>query len=537
MSAPASEFADVDHITFANLERHDRLPRVCPDWRKENISSVGLYRLTNNVHPAFDASRFIGRRFSLEDTQQARLFASRLLEAECSIPFWWALMIDRVGRDKDSEEREAKAANIRLFPSGGAAVPQSEIYNVFLRIQQARTPDYELCLEDPPPSEWRPEPLTNRQIAEARAILRDLARNIHYEVGDDADGSRCMTAWTARAASPFRGSPSAIVINAEELRMHSRAMEGDLICQVWASVSLGFKLVQLLAHAAVSAARSGAECNWNNRYRFAADPKRGAEVRMLESCTFGGVLRREQEQEQVAKSHYTINGVEGVPGLWFAFSDFPGEHIFAMAGSLPDGHSFFDPSPGEDGPNYHREWKVSFSWLLRLLTDTFWNNDVRTRGQAALTPPKEVGYVMHRDSKRKYGPLHAGMIRRGIVAHGYRMLPRSCVMVKKRLYHNGGGHIMFGGFDIGRLELEDDADLYRDDDSRSEGDESESSESGMADDTSDNDGDNDGDDDGDVDDFKSEGNGSGSSGSGMADDAPDNDSDIGGGSDMDIDSD
>jgi hypothetical protein len=271
------------------------------------------------------------------------------------------------------------------------------------------------------------------------------------------------------------------MISARELHMHSVDMqEGDLVCQAWASVSLGFKLLQLLAHAAVGAARSGAECNWSNKYRFFSEEYPGTEIRMLEACTFGGVLRREREQERVAKSHYTINGAEGVPGLWFALSDFPGEHLLAISGTEPDDYPG-DLNPiGSYGPHYHREWQVSFSWLLRLMTDTFWDNDARTRGQKALIPPKEVGYVMHRDGRRKYGPLHAEVIRRGIVPHGYRMLPRSHVMVHKSLRHDSIVQIMFGAFNIGRMDaIESDDEMYRDDDSRSGEDDPESDGSVM----------------------------------------------------------
>ncbi|GAB7332178.1 hypothetical protein MBLNU13_g04043t1 [Cladosporium sp. NU13] len=463
MSAPPPcDLADVDHVTFANLERHDRRVRVCPDWRKENVISNGLVRLSNEVHPAFEASRFIGPRFDIQDTQQARRFASHLLEADCSIPFWWALMSDCNDRNPRPRDIEADAANAQMFAAEQARMTAQEI-EIVARKLQARDPSDVLYLRDPPPSSAAPTPLTPQQIAQTKAELRQLAQQVHYLVEVDADGSRCHTDWFSRATPPFRGSPSIIMISAKELRVHSDAMEGDLICQTWASVSLGFKLLQLLAHAAVAAARPGPRCYWNNQYRFNAKPKTGAEIRMLESCTFGGVLRREQEQEQVAKSHYTINGAEGVPGLWFAFSDFPGEDIEALYGTIDYDRDLLDYMPGENGPSYHREWQVSFSWLLSLLTDTFWNNHVRTRGQMALMPPKEVGYVMHRDGKRKYGPLHSAYIRRrGIVPKGYRMLPRSYVMARKDLQHDRRGDMLFGGYDVGRIVLDSDDEMLDD---------------------------------------------------------------------------
>jgi hypothetical protein len=95
------DLGDVDHIPFANLESCDGTPRVCPDWRKEKITSNGLHRLSNNVYPVFGASRFNGLRFKLQDTQQARRFASRLLETDCCIPFWWALMFGGTTKNKE----------------------------------------------------------------------------------------------------------------------------------------------------------------------------------------------------------------------------------------------------------------------------------------------------------------------------------------------------------------------------------------------------------------------------------------------------
>ena len=220
--------------------------------------------------------------------------------------------------------------------------------------------------------------------------------------------------------------------------------------QIWASISLGFTLLRLLSHAAFGAARSGAEVNWNPSYRFDADPYVGAEIRMLEACTFGGVLRREQEHESVAKSHYILNGEKGVRGLWFAFSDFPGGHITALYGDLESDEDE-QARQVDFGPYYHREWQVSFSWLVSLMTNEFWDEDVPREGQAALTPPMEVGYVMHRDNERKYGPLHSGDIRDGVVPKGYSMLPRSYVMVKDELVSEGRGVIMFGA--IGRQRM------------------------------------------------------------------------------------
>lgn len=247
--APNPVLADVDHITLANIEQHDQQPRVCPDWTTEDINGKGLIGLTNNMHPAFEASKFGGQGFSHEDTHQARLFASRLLEADCCMPFWWALMSVTSVDDLGLKDREAKAANIRTRTLDEAKAPRSETDNTSLRIKQAQTPDCELLLVDPP------EALTRDQITKTKADLRELAPYIYYTVGEDAKGSRCDTAWPLRATPHFRGSPSRIVIGAEELRTNSADMEGDLVCQVGASVSMGFRLLQLLAHAAVSTLR------------------------------------------------------------------------------------------------------------------------------------------------------------------------------------------------------------------------------------------------------------------------------------------
>lgn len=283
MSGPQpGNLADVDHITLANLERFDQRTRVCPDWRKEDIFNTGLYRLSNDLHPAFEASRFLGPRFSLEDTLQARRFASRLLDAECCIPFWWALMDGDDDDDPSMRDRRERAARMTR-------------QEIEIAMRDSQRQEYNLLhLPDPPPSDRAPEQLTCCQITKTKIKLRLLAHQVHYLVDVDANSSRCDTAWFSRATPSFHGSPSSIVISAKRLRAHSAAMEGDLICQTWASVSLGFRLLQLLAHAAVGAAHSGPECHWSNKYAFNAEPNLGAEIRMLEACTFGGVLRREQ---------------------------------------------------------------------------------------------------------------------------------------------------------------------------------------------------------------------------------------------------
>jgi hypothetical protein len=447
MSArPNTCLGDVDHITFANLEQHDQRLRVCPDWTTEHITGESMIGLTNDMHPAFEASKLVGDGFNFEDTHHARLFASRLLEADCSLPFWWTLMSGKTMPDSYLKDREAKAANIRTWKLDEWKAPRSEKDKTSRSIKRARTPDSELGLANPP------ETLTSAQATKTKADLRELAQYIYYAVGEDANGSRCETAWPLIADAPFRGSPSRIVISAEELRTHSADMEDDLVCQVWASVSLGFRLLQLLAHAAVGAARSGPQSNWQTKYRFDGDPNIGSEIRMLERCTFGGLLRREQEQEQVAKSHYTINGAEGIPGLWIAFSDWPDQDLIDMFGEMPDSEDE-QLRQGHNGPFYHREWQVSFLWLLSLLTDNFWDNDVRTRGQAALRPPMEVGYVMRRDAERKYGPLHGRQIRDGVVPDGYSMLQRSYVMVIDYLLHDGRRAILSGDFGIERMAV------------------------------------------------------------------------------------
>ena len=69
MSArPNTCLGDVDHITLANLEQHDQRLRVCPDWTTEHLAGEGIVGLTNDMHPAFDASKFVGDGFNLEYT-------------------------------------------------------------------------------------------------------------------------------------------------------------------------------------------------------------------------------------------------------------------------------------------------------------------------------------------------------------------------------------------------------------------------------------------------------------------------------------
>jgi hypothetical protein len=71
----------------------------------------------------------------------------------------------------------------------------------------------------------------------------------------------------------------------------------------------------------------------------------------------------------------------------------------------------------------------------------------------------EAGYVMCRDAERKYGPLHGKQIRGGVVPDGYSMLPRSYVMARDDLVHDGRRAIMFGDFGIERMAVAPSADV------------------------------------------------------------------------------
>jgi hypothetical protein len=449
MSAPPPEgLADVDYITFAEMEQHDQFQRACPDWRTEYLSSNGHRWLTNDLHPAFAEERF-NKGFNHQETLLARQFASQLLSVDFNSRFWWALFFGKTMYDEDLEDRVARGANIHISTDFGPLQDQSYKVDTLTKIDEARTPGGKLCLVDPPPCRLQPEELTTQQYLKTGAYVLALAQHVRYVVWPNANGIQCFTAWYARAVDPYPGSPSIIRIDPEELRMHSIAMQGDMISQAWAFISLGFELVQSLAHAAVGFARSGPECNWDNDYEFDAEEKMSAEIRMLESCTFGGALRKEHDSSSIY--HYTLDGALGVPGLWFAYSDFAGTSLEDMIGDQED-----DPgevAESEDGPFYHREWQVPFAWLFEVLTDHFWGVKVVFKGQSALEPPKEVGYVMSRDGERKYGPLHSMEIRDGVIPDGWSMLPRSYILVSHALHHDAAGAIMFGGFGQARMAL------------------------------------------------------------------------------------
>lgn len=470
MSAPVppNQLANVDQITFANMERHDGFRRVCPDWRTEYITSTDHDWLTNDIHPAFAEDRFFAKdNFNHHETLLARRFASRVLEAKCAIPFWWALLFGEAflvgpngGRVKSDtrNDLEARAAELPAFTweealRGG----REEILKAFRKVREARLPSALLRLVDPPlwhrhtsnlsfPPE-SPTEITPEQIIATKAALRDLARVITYKLSN-TKGIECLTVWHSKIAdTQFRGSPSVITINSRELSAHSIAMQGDRVIQAYASFALGFVLVKQLAHAAIGASRLGHECNWGNQYKFGAEDKVGAEIRMLESCTFGGEFRKEQEVNSVC--HYTINGHEGIAGLWIAYSDYADSDMFAMFGDVAS-----DPSEAaeqEEGPFYHREWQVPLSWFLKVLTDDFWDVDVHERGQPAMVPPREVGYVMSRCNDRKHGPYHSDEIRRGIVPRGWSMLPRSYVFTTNELHNDALGAILFGNAGEGRM--------------------------------------------------------------------------------------
>jgi hypothetical protein len=454
--------ADVDHVTFANMEQHDRIQRVCPDWRKEEISSAGHEWLTNDVHPAFAEERFRTDGINHEETLLARRLASRLLEAECVMPFWWTMIFD--DQVETTAEEEAMAAKIPVLDESKMKDPnitEEELRNGLKEAAKAlvtssklRTPGEVTGVTRPPQfSEMSSqEALTADQIKKTKAALRDLGQTVMYGARPTTatKSMYCETAWFWKITDlPYPGSPAGVIINPQELERHSTAMKGDLISQAYASMSLGFQFVQQFAHAIIAATRSGPRCNWSNEYRFNGGDIMGADNCMLEACTFGGTFRK--EQELASTPHYTIDcTTEGIPGLWFAFSDWANSHIEDMVGTfdVEDDEQYLEQ---ESGPFYHREWQVPFSWFLRVLTDNFWDVHVREGGRPALVPPKEVGYVMSRDNDKKIGPYHSSEIRQGVVPPGWSMLPRSYVVVSNSLYHDAMGAIMFGGFSVGRV--------------------------------------------------------------------------------------
>jgi hypothetical protein len=323
-----ASFRDVEPATFANLEQHDRFRRVCPDWRKEDISSAGHKWLANGVHPAFAEERFKPNGFDHEETLLARRLASRLLEAQCVIPFWWALIFGGDGRSAEEElvaEEEAMATKVPIFTDEECRnLVAEDIIEILGKVAAARIPGSVMFLEEPPlfSEDSSQEELTPDQIEKTKAVLRDLGGTVHYNSLQmrNSTSMHCETAWFKRFTDlPFRGSPSVICISPQALSMHSTAMKGDVINQAYASVFLGLQFVQQFAHFLVAATRSGPQCNWSSNYKFLVMDKVGADDRILESCTFGGVFRKEQELD--SKSHYTIDGVEGVSGLWFAYSN------------------------------------------------------------------------------------------------------------------------------------------------------------------------------------------------------------------------
>lgn len=453
MSGPRDpELANVDHITFANLELLEQRRTICPDWRVEHVTSKNLKWLTNDVHPAFEEEHFVGEGFNHAETLMARRFASHLLEADCMLPFWWTLLFKELPRHPGLPDRQVKAATVRTFKEQEAlAATPEEKRNAVLSVDRAR---------DRPArgnTAWFREPTTpiGTQIDLTKAALPAVARFTYYQVDATVTDMICKTCWANQLEGPLRGSPSLIQFSPELLSAHSRALREDVVCQAYASISLGIEFVRQFAHAAMAAVRSGVECNWDNQYNFEADEAPGREILMLEACSFGGVFRREQEPvSRRTKAHYTIDGVEGVMGLWFAYSDFAGAHLEEMFGDMPSDED--EQLEQENGPFYHREWQVPFQWLLGLLTDKFWAVDVARclTGRAALLPPVEVGYVMSRDSDTKHGPYHSEQVRKGVLQEGFTMLPRSFLIVDDDLFDEARTAVLFGGFSNGRILVE-----------------------------------------------------------------------------------
>jgi hypothetical protein len=284
--------------------------------------------------------------------------------------------------------------------------------------------------------------------------------------------------------------------------MLSAAMKRDAIAYAGAPLLLGFQMVQQLAHEAIAASRSGEECSWNVWYRFCAWGKSGAEIRMLESCTFGGTLRKEQGEWQNPCVHYMVNEKMTFPDFGLRYRILLVLRMVPrlLAGSpmnvsclpwIPFQMSVrvlsrkrnclkrtrrcltrttFQtsmrtlPGRGRSCPTRTRRcltrivrkltrdlsfltivnWVVDFAWLINLFTNNFWDMSVRAQGRSALEPPKEVGYVLRRNKEHKSGPVHHDNVPNRIMPHGYRMVPRSYVFVKEKLLRDAYGAILFG---------------------------------------------------------------------------------------------
>lgn len=471
MSAKPNEgLADVDHVTFANMALHGRYRATCPDWRREIVNTFGAPFLSNTLHPALQLRSGVSTPpFNDAETLLARRFASRILEADCMLAFWHKLLFERVGQA--SEAKQASALQIPIFDFDQELSPEdlrraTEAVDRVredgaareARSQEGPDFDFDEVWTEEMFAEYaefyaqaresttlnifgRLRALTSDEIERTKAALLDLASCVIYSSGSYAKDMACETLWYRKtpAGCFLPGAPSVIQISLDELSAHYAAMQGDLISQAWASISLGFKFVQQLAHAALAAAYPGAALSWHNRYNFSITALPGADCRMLEGCVFGGLLRKERDEAQDAlKSHYTINGAEGEPGIWFASSDFPSADVSTMCGDVED---------EEEAPFFHREWRVPYSWLIFALTDHYWDG-VGSSGKM-LWPRREMGYVMARDHKRKYGPYHANQLPAGIVPSGFSFLPRSYLIVKNDLYHDAVGAILYGGFTAG----------------------------------------------------------------------------------------
>lgn len=448
MSGPeVPGMVDVDLMTFKEMAQGRWFHPSCPDWRQEHLNSSDFTLLTNPVHPVFQ-QRTAGTftRFDDQETLPARRFASRILEADCMIPFWWSLFFGSayndlfLDPDPALEARQARASEVPIFDFGGVS-DVDEAIRAIEAVNRVRQEDVVIRLYDPDPG-----PLAADQVERTKAALLELASCVFYNAVPYPKQMACITAWNQRTPNSLPGAPSVIHVGGGALSQYSDLLKGDVVSQAWATITLGFKFVQQVAHAALAAGRSGAELNWSNQYDFRGRDAPGARIRMLESRSFGGALREDGDEPNGAqKSHYTIDNEERVPGLWYVYSDFPSAQLEEMCGPLIWGED--DRPEDQKGLCYYREWKLPFSWLLKVVSDDFWD-EARGKGKMALRPPKKVGYVMCRDDERKSGPFHAAELRALIVPAGYSMVPRSYLMVSNELYHEACGAVLFGGFRV-----------------------------------------------------------------------------------------
>lgn len=150
-SVRAATIESADALTFAQLEFHDRTATNCPRMH-ESVTSNGKPLLTNNVHPIFQDTDF-----DSDETLPARRLASRLLQTDCLLTYWWAILVHK---DLDFEPV------LWWNPEG-------------LESDKA-------VLRAPPPR------LTREQVDLTKKALLELKQCVTFRVGKEDTGTRCV---------------------------------------------------------------------------------------------------------------------------------------------------------------------------------------------------------------------------------------------------------------------------------------------------------------------------------------------------------